>query len=147
LIKPRYGFKIDRRILANRRVWATTSFNPNNPISSKGFVFNQKLRIFLRVNVVGDSRHVVTLAQSLTQSPRQVSFSTPGSPRSKSEKMASRSRHYYHAARRIETPAQTRPGAPAGYLAAAPLILSPEQQALARAYALEFAGPVPALEV
>ena len=71
---PIDGFQIDRRVLANGRVWAPSGFNSENPFGRKGAGDNQKPLILLGVDVVGDNNDVVPVSHQFTEHLDQSCF-------------------------------------------------------------------------
>ena len=59
--------EINRCILADRRVRAAARLDADDALRSEGARAREKLRILLRVDVIGDDREGVTVAQRLAQ--------------------------------------------------------------------------------
>src|SRR5438552_16645366 len=57
-------FEVDGGILADGRVWASARLHSHHPFRRQGASSDQELRVFLRIDVVGDHGDVVAIAQT-----------------------------------------------------------------------------------
>src|SRR5262249_58111535 len=61
------GFQIDRRVLADRGVRAAAGLDADHPFSGQDAATDQELGVLLRIDIVGDHRHVVTDVKTARQ--------------------------------------------------------------------------------
>src|SRR6266568_3011979 len=69
--QPVDRLQVDRRILADRGVRAAAGFHADDALGRQRFVRYQELCVFLGIDVVGDDRQFVALAQRATKRERQ----------------------------------------------------------------------------
>src|SRR5258708_29225110 len=61
--QARHRFQVDRGVLADRGMRTAAGLHPDDPLGREGLVADEELRVLLGVDVVGDRRDVVPVAQ------------------------------------------------------------------------------------